>query len=167
MSCRSTSHRPSPHTWAASPSWNAATAPSTVVTPCAYEEYWRTLKQTSLEQSKMTDPTHDSASDTPGSTDADWAAALSEQAEQTRTSNQAEGLGLDSDDWASALAEQTAAQAASTLTPAPQPAADGAAGQVFQPLVDSAIEGNSDIDMIMDIPVQLRSEEHTSELQSR
>jgi len=106
----------------------------------------------------MTDPTHDSASDTPGSTDADWAAALSEQAEQTRTSNQAEGLGLDSDDWASALAEQTAAQAASTLTPAPQPAADGAAGQVFQPLVDSAIEGNSDIDMIMDIPVQLSVE---------
>src|SRR3546814_20590850 len=54
---------------------------------------------------------------------------------------------------------------------------------VFQPLTGSDIQGNSDIDMIMDIPVQLsvelgrtrltiknilqlRSEEHKSELQS-
>lgn len=105
----------------------------------------------------MTDPTHDSAGDKSGSADADWAAALSEQADQTRKTNQAEGLGHDVDDWASALAEQTAAQAA-PAAPEPPPAAAPTAGHVFQPLVDSAIEGNSDIDMIMDIPVQLSVE---------
>ncbi|NYT48220.1 flagellar motor switch protein FliN, partial [Parapusillimonas granuli] len=45
--------------------------------------------------------------------------------------------------------------------PAPQepPAAAATpAPQLFRPLVDSAVEGNSDIDMIMDIPVQLSVE---------
>ena len=46
----------------------------------------------------------------PGSTDIDWAAALSEQAAQSRQTTQADGLSQDLDDWASALAEQTAAQ---------------------------------------------------------
>ena len=110
----------------------------------------------------MTDPTNDSAKVNPAneSADADWAAALSEQAGQIQKATQADGLAQEADDWASALAEQTAAQA-----PAAAPAADTApaaiaspASHVFQPLVDSAIEGNSDIDMIMDIPVQLSVE---------
>ena len=108
----------------------------------------------------MTDPTHDSAKDdfapdgTGQNMDADWAAALSEQSEQTRLANQAEGLSQEADDWASALAEQTAAQG----TGAAATTAGQAATSVFQPLVDSAVEGNSDIDMIMDIPVQLSVE---------
>src|SRR5690606_6330313 len=40
----------------------------------------------------------------------------------------------------------------------PAAAAAQPATHVFQPLMDSAIEGNSDIDMIMDIPVQLSVE---------
>src|SRR5690606_191759 len=60
----------------------------------------------------------------------------------------------DTDDWASALAEQTAAQRPA----APAAAAVSSAQHVFQPLADSAIESNSDIDMIMDIPVQLSVE---------
>ena len=50
------------------------------------------------------------------------------------------------DDWASALAEQTAA-------------ARPAAQTVFQPLGGTAAEGGkSDIDLIMDVPVQLTVE---------
>src|SRR5690606_781577 len=130
------------------------TAPSMADMPCVCKKYWRTPTQTLLEQSKMTDPTHDSAkddaapNDTGPSMDADWAAAMSEQSEQTRQANQAEGLNQDADDWASALAEQTATQRAS----AAMPSDDKAPSPVFRPLVDSAIEGNSDIDMIMDIP---------------
>jgi len=104
----------------------------------------------------MTDPTNDSAKENP---DADWAAALSEQAGQTQTSStQADGLAQETDDWASALAEQTASQTAPAPAASAAPQANPTAGQVFQPLVDSAIEGNSDIDMIMDIPVQLSVE---------
>lgn len=106
----------------------------------------------------MTDPTQDTDKDskTPETTDADWAAALSEQTAQTKQTTQADGLQQDMDDWASALAEQTAA-----TTPAPEdPAAapPNAAAHVFQPLVDNAAEGDSDIDLIMDIPVQLSVE---------
>lgn len=120
----------------------------------------------------MTDPTNESSKDneSPGSTDIDWAAALSEQAAaQTRQTTQADGLSQGADDWASALAEQTAAQPPATARQADTGAtaaamAGGAAAtasaapHVFQPLVDNAIEGNSDIDMIMDIPVQLSVE---------
>lgn len=102
----------------------------------------------------MTDPTQDPDKDsgTPETTDADWAAALSEQSAQTKQATQADGLQQDVDDWASALAEQTAATA-----PAPD-SPPSAAQQVFQPLVDSAADGDSDIDLIMDIPVQLSVE---------
>jgi flagellar motor switch protein FliN/FliY len=130
----------------------------------------------------MTDPNNDSANenanDAADQTDLDWAAALSEQAAQTRGSNQAEGLNAQEDDWAAALAEQTAAE---TKTQESSPAGAKAAPQqnqgtpakgslqertsaaspathVFQPLVNDAIEGGSDIDMIMDIPVQLSVE---------
>jgi flagellar motor switch protein FliN/FliY len=113
----------------------------------------------------MTDPTNESPKDneSPGSTEIDWAAALSEQAAASRQTTQADGLNQDMDDWASALAEQTAAQSPAGARPAEPAAAPNApsatpATHVFQPLVDSAIEGNSDIDMIMDIPVQLSVE---------
>lgn len=95
-------------------------------------------------------------------TDIDWAAALSEQAAHTRQqATQADGLGQAADDWASALAEQTAAQHAAPPTGAAggAAAATPAAAQVFQPLSHhAALEGDSDIDMIMDIPVQLSVE---------
>src|SRR3546814_12657479 len=107
----------------------------------------------------MTDPNNDSAkeNEAPDSADLDWAAALSEQqAAQTKQTTQADGLAQEADDWASALAEQTAA------TPSPAPAvsapATSPALNVFQPLTGSDIQGNSDIDMIMDIPVQLSVE---------
>lgn len=122
----------------------------------------------------MTDPNKDSANenanDPADQTDLDWAAALSEQAASTRGSNQAEGLGTDADDWAAALAEQTASETkAKEDTPASGSATKrgnleertsvaSPATNVFQPLVNDAIEGVSDIDMIMDIPVQLSVE---------
>lgn len=118
----------------------------------------------------MTDPIQDPA-ETPKPNDElddDWAAAMSEQTSQAGQTNQAEGLTQDVDDWASALAEQTAAET-QTVSSAPEPATPnpstvGAAipqdamGKVFQPLADADINGNSDIDMIMDIPVQLTVE---------
>lgn len=130
----------------------------------------------------MTDPTKDSANenanDAADQTDLDWAAALSEQAAATRGSNQADGLGVDADDWAAALAEQTAAETTRQRDEPAAPAAQAGAHSgesrrgnlqertsaaspatnVFQPLVNEAIEGVSDIDMIMDIPVQLSVE---------
>lgn len=127
----------------------------------------------------MTDPDKDpdnAASDSSDSSDLDWAAALAEQAAASRP-NQAEGLASSAeDDWAAALAEQTAAETASAQmaapAPAPAPAAPAApasnlqqrtstaspATNVFQPLVNEAIAGNADIDMVMDIPVQLSVE---------
>lgn len=115
----------------------------------------------------MTDPTQD-PEETPkpiDELDDDWAAAMSEQASQAGQTNQAKGLTQDMDDWASALAEQTAAEGqAASPAPDPTPNTVGAAisqdamGKVFQPLADTDISGNSDIDMIMDIPVQLTVE---------
>ncbi len=117
----------------------------------------------------MTDPKHDPAQENAQADDmdVDWAAAMSEQASgsQAGLSTQADGLTQEVDDWASALAEQTAAEAQAstpTATPAPTAAQPGAADQavphVFPPLMGTDIEGNSDIDMIMDIPVQLTVE---------
>ncbi len=112
----------------------------------------------------MTESDNDFAkeNETPDDMGIDWAAALSEQAAHTRQqATQADGLTQAADDWASALAEQTAAQnaappaAASDLGAAAVPAA----AQVFQPLSQNAsMDGDSDIDMIMDIPVQLSVE---------
>jgi flagellar motor switch protein FliN/FliY len=108
----------------------------------------------------MTDPTQDPAKDNDtlgGAESDDWAAALSEQAGQSRQPTQADGLQQEVDDWASALAEQTAtASAPAQSSPTAPPAAT--TPHLFQPLMDSAVEGNSDIDMIMDIPVQLSVE---------
>ena len=105
----------------------------------------------------MIDPTNDPANDNAatGSSDDDWAAALSEQAAQTQQPTQADGLTQADDDWASALAEQTSAAPLAKTTPA---ASAAPAPHVFQPLVDNSIQNNSDIDMITDIPVQLSVE---------
>jgi flagellar motor switch protein FliN/FliY len=73
----------------------------------------------------------------------DWASALAEQNAGKAPATQADGLREGASDWASALAEQTAASAT---------------GQVFKPLASGAVSGDSDIDMIMDIPVQLSVE---------
>ncbi|TAN27725.1 MAG: flagellar motor switch protein FliN [Castellaniella sp.] len=107
----------------------------------------------------MSDPKDDHTQDpqqpeqTPTSTpEDDWAAALAEQESAHNQPTQASGLG-GGDDWAAALAEQTAA------TPAGGSGiAQAAAAQVFQPLVNQENSADSDIDMIMDIPVQLSVE---------
>ncbi len=83
---------------------------------------------------------------TQGTTDEDWAAALAEQQDSDRHATQAAGLAQE-DDWAAALAEQTAA-----ATPR------RAGAEVFQPLVNPGAGGESDIDLIMDIPIQLSVE---------
>lgn len=86
----------------------------------------------------------------------DWAAALAEQAGAAGpAATQADGLQPAADpmdDWASALAEQTAA------TGPVGGSSPSSAQYVFQPLSNTAAQGSSDIDMIMDIPVQLSVE---------
>lgn len=79
----------------------------------------------------------------------DWAAALAEQsAAQPNAGENPE------DDWSAALAEQTAGEASQSSTAADvKPAPD-----LFKPLNVSNNVGNSDIDMVMDIPVQLSVE---------
>ena len=109
----------------------------------------------------MTDPKQDIAKDNEAadSSEQDWAAALSEQAAHTASSStQADGLAQEVDDWASALAEQTAAPVTTSSVKPASPATASAAAHVFTPLAAAGIEGNSDIDMIMDIPVQLTVE---------
>lgn len=127
------------------------------------------------------DPKQENTQETPEEMDTDWAAALSEQAAGNQ-GTQADGLNNDMDDWAAALAEQTAATQpqngeAGDNEPAnqtesenpqvqPNTAEDGtdtsrarvAAEQVFQPLSGEPTSVSSDIDMIMDIPVQLTVE---------
>lgn len=87
----------------------------------------------------------------PASGEDDWASALAEQTAHDQPT-QAAGLSQD-DDWASALAEQTTAQHTSATNEAAPLAAN-----VFQPLMGQGVDGESDIDMIMDIPVQLSVE---------
>ncbi|NLC37123.1 MAG: flagellar motor switch protein FliN [Alcaligenaceae bacterium] len=116
----------------------------------------------------MTDPTQDPSKDDASDDEIDWAAAMAEQAAGTNQSNQAEGLAEAADDWAAALAEQTAAEtaqqaAASAEAPAQETAtvevsAAPAAADLFKPLVDTPADNDSDIEMIMDIPVQLSVE---------
>lgn len=102
--------------------------------------------------------------------DADWAAAMAEQeagesaATTPESGTQAEGLtDAMGDDWAAALAEQTAATntQSETLQEEPQAApkiATPASAAVFPQLDKNDNAANSDIDMIMDIPVQLSVE---------
>ncbi|MBV6273181.1 flagellar motor switch protein FliN [Alcaligenaceae bacterium CGII-47] len=107
----------------------------------------------------MTDSSNDDLKDpiqpqdpgaTPPGAEDDWASALAEQTAHNQ-STQAAGLAQE-DDWASALAEQTASQYTSASETAT------AADHVFQPLMGQNADGESDIDMIMDIPVQLSVE---------
>src|SRR5690554_2077699 len=118
----------------------------------------------------MTDSNKDAPNndDTLDNLDDDWAAAMSEQQAGT-TTNQAQGLGTASDDqssatddWAAALAEQTATESASGSTTTTQPDTDVVAASpapgLFKPLTSESVEGQSDIDMIMDIPVQMSVE---------
>ena len=116
----------------------------------AFEADWAAAmaEQEAGEQTEQAAPT---AADSP---EDDWAAALAEQQAATDSttadSTQADGLGGAEDDWASALAEQTAAS---------QDQSSAAQQHVFQPLNKPAASGvGSDIDMIMDIPVQLSVE---------
>ncbi|ASC91298.1 flagellar motor switch protein FliN [Alcaligenes faecalis] len=80
----------------------------------------------------------------------DWAAAMAEQHAGSQSSTQAQGLEQPlEDDWASALAEQSAA--APVHEPSP-------ASNLFPPMEHAEANATTDIDMIMDIPVQLSVE---------
>jgi len=101
----------------------------------------------------MTDPIDEQPDDAvpaqPAADADDWAAALAEQTAQTGKggpATQADGLQQASEDWTPALNPQHAA--------GPKPVA----GNVFQPLTGQAPAGGSDIDLIMDVPVQLTVE---------
>jgi len=95
----------------------------------------------------------------------DWADALAEQS-RANPPTQADGL-KPQDDWAAAMAEQAATPApaaaapapAAPAAPAPAPAAAQSASQsVFKPLAGTAPGQGTDIDLIMDVPVQLTVE---------
>nr|WP_314365799.1 flagellar motor switch protein FliN [uncultured Achromobacter sp.] len=92
----------------------------------------------------------------------DWADALAEQS-RANPPTQADGL-KPQDDWAAAMAEQTAsAPAPAPAAPAPAaapaaPAAQSAAQSVFKPLAGATSGTGTDIDLIMDVPVQLTVE---------
>lgn len=92
----------------------------------------------------------------------DWADALAEQS-RAAPPTQADGL-KPQDDWAAAMAEQTAAappaaEAAAPAVPAEAAApAQPAAQSVFKPLTGAACGSGTDIDLIMDVPVQLTVE---------
>ncbi|CAB3882351.1 flagellar motor switch protein FliN [Achromobacter mucicolens] len=93
----------------------------------------------------------------------DWADALAEQS-RANPPTQADGL-KPQDDWAAAMAEQAATPAAAAPAPAaPAPAAapaapaQSAAQSVFKPLAGATSGQGTDIDLIMDVPVQLTVE---------
>ena len=92
----------------------------------------------------------------------DWADALAEQS-RANPPTQADGL-KPQDDWAAAMAEQSAATPAAPAPAAPaapapaKPAAQSAAQSVFKPLAGATAGAGTDIDLIMDVPVQLTVE---------
>lgn len=95
----------------------------------------------------------------------DWADALAEQS-RANPPTQADGL-KPQDDWAAAMAEQSAATPAAPEAPAPaaptapapaKPAAQSASQSVFKPLAGTTAGAGTDIDLIMDVPVQLTVE---------
>ncbi|MDA8383600.1 MAG: flagellar motor switch protein FliN [Betaproteobacteria bacterium] len=77
----------------------------------------------------------------------DWAAAVADQAG-----------GTTDDDWAAALAEQGAGD--QPAAEVPQPRANPAPAQIFEPLTPEPVPGAApnNLDMILDIPVQLTVE---------
>jgi flagellar motor switch protein FliN/FliY len=91
----------------------------------------------------------------------DWADALAEQS-RANPPTQADGL-KPQDDWAAAMAEQAATPAAAAPAPAapaaaPAAPAQSAAQSVFKPLAGATSGQGTDIDLIMDVPVQLTVE---------
>ncbi len=103
----------------------------------------------------------------------DWADALAEQS-RANPPTQADGL-KPQDDWAAAMAEQAATPAPAAAAPAPaapaaaapaaaapaaaaSAAAQSASQSVFKPLAGTAPGQGTDIDLIMDVPVQLTVE---------
>lgn len=99
----------------------------------------------------MTDQTGDSS--TPASSAADdWADALAEQSRVPNPPTQADGLKSSDPAPAASAATAAAPQAAA------QPAAQSAAQSVFKPLSGKDTVTGTDIDLIMDVPVQLTVE---------
>ena len=95
----------------------------------------------------MTDQTGDSS--TPASSAADdWADALAEQARVPTPPTQADGL----------KAAEPAAPPAPAAAPASTAAAKPAADAIFKPLATKDGVTGTDIDLIMDVPVQLTVE---------
>ncbi|MCD0505981.1 flagellar motor switch protein FliN [Bordetella petrii] len=86
----------------------------------------------------------------------DWADALAEQSAAAQPPTQADGL-KPQDDWAGAMAEQAEAGKNVSATPAAA-AAHPASGSIFKPLAEAAGGAGTDIDLIMDVPVQLTVE---------
>ncbi len=85
----------------------------------------------------------------------DWADALAEQS-RANPPTQADGL-KPQDDWAAAMAEQAAAPEAAAPAAAPAPAPAPAAAPAAS--ASAATPGHgTDIDLIMDVPVQLTVE---------
>ncbi|SAI71231.1 flagellar motor switch protein FliN [Bordetella ansorpii] len=102
----------------------------------------------------MTDQTGDSS--TPASSAADdWADALAEQARVPNPPTQADGL--KSPEPVAAAASAPAASTPAPSAPAPS-SAKPAAESVFKPLVGKDGVTGTDIDLIMDVPVQLTVE---------
>lgn len=111
--------------------------------------------------------------------DSEWSAAMSEQ-QAGESANQAQGLdtpqndsdtqstdtsdnseSVDENDWAAALAEQTAATTDSgseSETGSEITVGTNASPELFPPLTPETVDGQSDIEMIMDIPVQMSVE---------
>ena len=117
----------------------------------------------------MTDPNKANEPQDSDDFEADWAAAMAEQqageeSGEEKTSTQASGLGDMDDDWAAALAEQTASEdeASSSTeeekTTAAQPPQASTDTGLFKPFDQGKDGSASDIDLIMDIPVQLSVE---------
>ncbi|ALM83181.1 flagellar motor switch protein FliN [Bordetella sp. N] len=101
----------------------------------------------------MTDPNDQAGGTSPSASGADdWADALAEQS-NAATQSQADGLKAAEDPWAAAMAEQSA-----TTSAAPSPAPQSAAKAVFKPLSGSGEKATTDIDLIMDVPVQMTVE---------
>lgn len=131
----------------------------------------------------MTDPNKANEPQDSDDFEADWAAAMAEQqageaaekaaetetseSSESRSGTQAEGLSDLDDDWAAALAEQTAGSIDDSAdTTASETAEEPAVAQpqatadtsLFKPFDEGKDGSTSDIDMIMDIPVQLSVE---------
>ena len=116
----------------------------------------------SNEAPTMTDKNEPGTGSSPAD---DWADALAEQS-RANPPTQADGLKPQEpqDDWAAAMAEQTAAAPAAAAAPAPAPAPARPSPPRSRPpnrcspLSGTTTGAGTDIDLIMDVPVQLTVE---------